>query len=468
MSRLLRCLFPPLLALALAMAGYWGLGMAAAGIGEWAVLPRALLETAVWLAAAWLLVRLLDALLWQGLLARRRGRPMPRLLKGLAGLAVWLAAGLIIAGQVFAVPLTGILTTSGVAVAVLGFALRDMLASLFAGIALGLEGPYQIGDWLELEPGVVGRVEQVGWLTTRLRRRDNATLVLPNAELATRRFSNHHGAGHRFRDSFPITLDHGLDPERVERVLLAAAAEIAPGSPRPDLRIEEFGDNGVRWLLRYWLEDYAGLPASRYAVQRAVLRHLAMAGIPLPYAKRDLFHARMPARELAYELHLDRLLARCELFADLAAEDLRELAAAARRRRVPAGETVVREGEAGASLFIVMEGVFEARILRPDGREAALGTLVAGDMFGEFSLLTGAPRSATVRARTGGVLMEIGREAMAPILRRCPELAERLSAVLARRQDLLRGFLREAEGEPVAAHPAASGLLERMRRLFGL
>ena len=77
---------------------------------------------------------------------------MPLLLTDLVAAAIWLAAALAIAGFMLEMPLAGILTTSGVAVAVLGFALRDMLASLFAGIALTVERPYRIGDWLEVGP----------------------------------------------------------------------------------------------------------------------------------------------------------------------------------------------------------------------------------------------------------------------------------------------------------------------------
>src|SRR5687768_11848374 len=87
------------------------------------------LAALAWLAGALLVIRALDVLVWQ-----RRTPHLPRLLTDLVAALVWVAAGLAIAGMVLGLPLAGILTTSGVAVAILGFALRDMLASLFSGI----------------------------------------------------------------------------------------------------------------------------------------------------------------------------------------------------------------------------------------------------------------------------------------------------------------------------------------------
>ncbi len=440
---------------------------AAQGRG-WSRVLVPLLEAAAWLSIAWLGLRSLELFLWKGVFERRMGRPVPRLLTGLTSFIVWVVALLAITAAIFEMPVAGIVTTSGVAVAVLGFALRDMLASLFSGVAASLEGSYEIGDWLELDPDTTGRVEQVSWLTTRLVTKDRVRLVIPNAEFASRRFRNYGRRGRWFRDQFTVPLDHLLDPDRVERVLRAAAAEVAPGPPAPDIKIASFEESGTRWLVRYWLDDYARLPEIRHAVKRAVLRHLRVAGIALPYAKLDLYHARMPPRELAYGAHLDRLLARTELFADLGEDDLRALAAAASPHLVREGETVIRLGEPGRSLFVVMEGVCEAWVIGPDGAQVCINTLVAGDMFGEFSLLTGEPRSATIRARTDCLLYEIDRDALAPVLQRNPQLAEKLSEVLARRQERLHRLAREGAPVPAREPSRQRSLLRKIRGLFGL
>jgi small-conductance mechanosensitive channel len=473
-----RRLLPPLLFFlaALLIADHWSAIPATLGF-EAGSAPdrygRIIAESLVWLGAAFCLIRFLDVAIWQGLALRRSGAPVPRLVIDLVAGLVWVAAALVVIAQVLGQPLVGLLTTSGVAIAVIGFALRDMIASLFSGIAINVEHPYRIGDWIEVEPGVVGKVLEVNWLTTRTVTRDGIGVVVPNARLATAPFRNYSQPESAWRDSFAITLDYQLPAERVERILLAAmkaVPQVAAQPNRPDVKIEEFGDWGVRWLARYWISDYGDMPEIRYAVQKSVLRHLHYAGIAVPYPKRDLFVARMPERALDNRRHLDTILTRNELFANLAPEDLRQLAEGARQHFCPAGVPIVRAGDQGSSLFVVVEGLL--RVLRPmsDGRERQVDELIPGAAFGEFSLLTGAPRSATIVPQGDAVVFEITKDDLEPILKRRQDLADRLGWILAQRQlqrkreEHIRGARASAE----AASPPAQVWLERVRSFFGL
>lgn len=423
------------------------------------------LTAAVWLAAAFLLIRALDVCVWS-----RRTPHLPRLLTDLIAALIWVAVGLAIAGRVLDMPLAGILTTSGVAVAVLGFALRDMLASLFAGIALSVEGPYRIGDWLEVEPGTVGQVVEMGWLTTRLLTQDGIGLVVPNAQLASRGFSNFNQQAGPWRDQVTIVLGYEVSPTRAERILLAALADVLAGASArgtADVKISSCGEHGVVWLLRYWVDGYAERVAMRHRVQAAVLRHLYKAGLGPAHRRLDLFHAPMPARALEHRTQLDILLSRSALFSMLGQEELRVLARAARRCHVSADQVIVRQGEAGSSLFVVVEGVLDVTIMVGSAAPRRVRLLAPGDMFGEYSLLTGEPRSATVTARTESVLFEITKADLDPLLQRYPELAEAMSRTLASRQaDGQRAV--ESAAAPALAPESEQGLVQRIRAFFGL
>jgi CRP-like cAMP-binding protein len=297
--------------------------------------------------------------------------------------------------------------------------------------------------------------------------------VVPNARLASAPFRNYSQPETSWRDSFPITLDYGLATERVERILLAAmnsVPQVAAQRNRPDVKIEGFTEWGVRWLARYWVSDYGAMPETRYAVQTSVLRHLHHAGIAIPYPRRDLFLARMPERGLDHRRNLDAVLARNELFANLEAEDLRHLAERARPHFCPAGVPIVRAGEKGASLFVVVEGLL--RVLAPtgDGTESQVRMLTPGKAFGEFSLLTGAPRGGTVIPQGDAVVYEITKEDLQPILERRRDLAKHLSWILAQRQLQRERLVPGQPGRPGirSANRASQLWLERVRAFFGL
>ena len=142
----------------------------------------------------------------------------------------------------------------------------------------------------------------------------------------------------------------------------------------------------------------------------------------------------MPARTVGAGRHDEALLGRCDLFRELEPAELATLAAAARRHRLPAGSVLLREGEPGSSLYVVVEGVVEAWRERPDGRREHLNTIGAGGTLGEFSLLTGEPRSATVGATRDALLLEIGRADLAPVSSAGRNLSDALGRILAERR----------------------------------
>ncbi len=116
------------------------------------------------------------------------------------------------------------------------------------------------------------------------------------------------------------------------------------------------------------------------------------------------------------------------LFADLPGEELAEVALIADEVRAEAGEDLVREGEPGYALFLVLEG--ELRVLR-GGREVS--RLGPREPFGEMALLEPGPRSATVRAVTEVRLLRIQREDFTEMLAERREVALGVIRVLVRR-----------------------------------
>lgn len=132
---------------------------------------------------------------------------------------------------------------------------------------------------------------------------------------------------------------------------------------------------------------------------------------------------------------LDRMmfLRRVPLFGDLAPEDLQRLAAVATERLYEPGETLVREGDPGEELTVIVDG--DVRVIRGEGPDARLiRSYAAGDHVGELAVLRRQPRSATVVAGSGGVRgLVISGEGLRAILAERPEAAMAMLATLAER-----------------------------------
>lgn len=391
-----------------------------------------LVETLAWFTAAYTVQRALRILFWEDWVSVRRGVPVPRLLIDMTGVAIYLATLTTVLAQVFGFSVTGLLTTSSIMIAVIGFALRNMISDVFTGVALGAEQPFTIGDWIELEDGTVGIVRQMNWRATSIVTRDEIMVVIPNSQLATRHFRNFSTPERFFRDETTVVLDYGVPALRAERLLLSAVwqvDEIMAVPRKPEVRIDGFQENGVRWLLRYWLPDYNHLWRLRYEVRRRILSNLRYSGVQVPGERIDIRNLgrKAEAQDIDFLHNVD-------LFAALNEDDFKEINDKMERRFFHKGEAVVRQGEPGQSLFVLREGLMNVFVTGEDENQTRVGQLGAGAFFGEMSLLTGAPRRATVIPEVDSIGFKITKETLEPILQRRPELIEQLSEALAERK----------------------------------
>jgi len=159
-----------------------------------------------------------------------------------------------------------------------------------------------------------------------------------------------------------------------------------------------------------------------------------------------------------------RLLETVQIFATLPSDERARLAAAARGSLYAAGETIVREGDAGSSMFVVARGEMVVT-LNPSAHEVA--RLGPGDYFGEMSLLTGAPRTASVTAVTDVDVLEITVDAFRQFVLANPAAVERIGSAVADRAAELEGHRGAGTAVP-AGEEESQKLLARVRRFLGL
>jgi small-conductance mechanosensitive channel len=247
-----------------------------------------LLGTATYFSAAWLATRLAGVILaGAGGTGRRQS---PRLLQDLLAAAVFGAATLATLALVFEGSVLGAAATSGVIVAVIGFSLRGVMADVFAGIALGLERAYRIGDWIAIEGGLGGRVIEINWRSTRIETLDRVQAVVPNGRIAQQRVTNHSAPRPHYRQQVRLTLDHALPSEEAKRLLVEAAAT-APGvmpQPAPDARLTAIEPDGLVYVVRYWVPSFAQEVDCRDAVLTAVDGALRRRAVPAPHRRHRM------------------------------------------------------------------------------------------------------------------------------------------------------------------------------------
>ena len=129
------------------------------------------------------------------------------------------------------------------------------------------------------------------------------------------------------------------------------------------------------------------------------------------------------------------LLARVPFFTDLPEEELDRIMSRLEEVRLKSGEILFREGDPGEHMYIVVSGGLEILMAPDTDNELILNRVLEGEYIGEMSLVTGAPRTASVRAEGDVTLLSMSRSQLLDLLHQHPELASSMVNVLSHRLD---------------------------------
>jgi small-conductance mechanosensitive channel len=353
---------------------------------------------------------------------------------------------------------------SAVGAVVVGFALQDTLGNFFAGLALQIDRPFKPGHWIEVG-AFQGRVTDITWRATRIQTKTGNLVIVPNNIIGKEAITNYSEPAAPTRLFVEVGTGYEVPPNVVRDAIETALAGCSRvlSTPEPDVVLTDFGASALIFRVRFWVQEFEQDERARDQVRTAIYYELRRRNIEIPWPIQiEYQRTETPKDPVAEQARHSRQIAAVPIFATLGPEVHAALAAAATERLFGDGEMVVREGNPGASMFLVVEGAV-AITVGPERREVAVTR--AGGYFGEMSLLTGDNRSATVTARGDCTLLEITADAFGAHVRGNPSVLEAFAEAALQR----RGELEAVKAAPGATPASAkASLLARMRQFFKL
>ena len=414
-----------------------------------------------------LAVRLAGVFFFDLVFRVRKGRPAPHFLRDIFALIAYVVLSALILKILFpALSLGALLSGSALLGIIVGLALQDTLGNLFAGVSLQADKPFDVGDVITVGAWT-GVVESVTWRAVKVRTFSNQVVLVSNSSLAKESIEVAPRDNLNARVVF-FNAVYTDSPAKVIHVVREAVrdAENVSQQITPVVRIRNLGDFSVDYEVKYWLVDYTKQHDSDALVRQLIWYAFRRARLTFAYPTQTLYLER-PARDGGRtDAPLDRVaerLSAVDIFAPLSPEEVSRLAASAESRTYAPGESIIRAGEAGDSMFVVNRGAVEVRIASHGGKVRTVAALDEGDFFGEMALFTGEPRTANVVATEETEVLEIGHLALKRLFESNPDLVESLSHIIEeRRAGLTATAARQSLGdEPVS-------LLTSIRRFFGI
>jgi small-conductance mechanosensitive channel len=400
-------------------------------------------DVLLWAVLAYGGIRLISFLLLDPLLSQRK-TATPGFARDLLVFVLYLVAAGGILREVLQVSLGQLLGTGAIAAAVVGLSLQEVLGNLFAGISLHLDPAFQEGDWVEITgnlrggPGretLIGQVETMTWRTVQIRTENGDMDILPNRVIAQAVVTNLYVPSGLHRRTAKVIVEPRPDLHLgIEKLTRALAGLPHHPHHRPEVVVHSSDLGGAVLEMRFWALGFRHGRQGTFQATRLACTVLPREGFRLmgPHGPTPLVaHSETTPGlslmgEIVHELGLP----------DHWTEDLRPFL---NYRHLAPGEGVIREGDPGNSLFAVHRGTLQ--VVRAEERLEpytglfwkSLAELGPGQWFGEASLLTGAPRSATVVALTEAEIIILPKEGFEASLKREPEVLERLVDLMERR-----------------------------------
>lgn len=363
---------------------------------------------------------------------------------------------------------------SAILTLILGLSLQSTLGNLFSGLAIQMQQPFEVGDWIQFDDkrDHIGKVREINWRATTAVTLDEVEVIIPNSKLAELPLTNFTKPERWARRSIYFTCPYAAPPRRVHAVVLAAIRGSwgVLETPAASIVTNAFTERGVEYWLRFFTVELDKRDGVDGEVRDRIWYSLNRAGIAMPISVHDV-RMRQVSRESEEETagseaqSREKLLRAVPLFAGLPAKSLSQLALASRLAPFLANEAIIRQGDEGSELFVIQSGEVAVSVHANSGPDTEVKRLGPGAFFGEMSLLAGDRRAATVRTTTDCELLVIDKPAMAAVFEAAPELVEVISQIVASRTAATSARLAEL---PAAVAAEKESLGSRARRYFGI
>jgi len=433
-------------------------------------------------------IRLVEGLLVETYAQLGRACPLTRLSRGILRLAIMLGTAFILVRYQLGHNISVLLTSTAIVTGVIGFAMQGVLGNLLAGMSLHASRSVSLGDWIEVD-GKIGKVFLVNWRETRMRTVGGHVVIIPNGKLAEQTIRNFSAPTSLRRHEVPVAASYGDVPGDVIEALIEAAQSVPAVErlPAPDAYVTGFKDFCIEYVLRFWSKQYEQRTMIEGHVMRMIWYKFQRRGIEIPFPMSgrllgnflEAVHAQKFEKPLASEIEsiVDdllgsdfgrKLLADAEGVCLLSRDELKGIARDIKRTHFTHGETLMHQNDTGESFYVLVEGQVHGSISNSETNKPIEFDLPAGAVFGEMSLLTGLPRSATMTATTDCELLEFDRRAFSHLLSLREEIPHVLSDLAAARAAENAESLEKLRASAVVPPDLArDGILHRLKRMLG-
>jgi small-conductance mechanosensitive channel len=396
------------------------------------------IETVFWVCVIHAALSLLNVILFEQAEDDTWRSQVPKLLIDLARLFLILLGTAFVLASVWNADLAGLVTALGVSSIVIGLALQDTLGSVMSGIALLFERPFTVGDWLEVG-GVVGQVIDINWRAVRLLTLEQEMVVIPHKLISSEVIRNFTKPTPIHAERIQIGFSYN-DPPNLARQVLKSTALETKGillDPEPDVFTLAYADSAVSYEVKFFIRDYGDIEQIRERFMTRVWYAAKRNNLSIPFPIRTVYNFHGPtSQQKGLAKKFSESLQAIPSYVPINREEdsMAPSVSGISLQHFAAGEKVIRQGQMGNELYIIVAG--QALMTRRDesGEDVELLSLRSGEFFGEMSLFSGEPSTVTIAASNDLEVMNISATVVNQMIDRQPSFAREIGQIIESRR----------------------------------
>jgi small-conductance mechanosensitive channel/CRP-like cAMP-binding protein len=377
--------------------------------------------------------------------------------------------------------LSSIVTTSAVITGVLAFAMQDTLSNILGGLSLQLDKSINVGDWIEFGD-VKGCVSEVHWRFTAIETRNWEMVVIPNSLLLKGKFTvlgRRKNKPLQWRRSINFNISYkyltGIVIDVVQEAIRDGNVKNVSNNPKANCILTDLNSSLANYTLRYWLTDIEADSSTDSAVRIRIYAALQRAGIEFSEPVQDIYlthkddNYEMYQRKRYFEKRM-KTLCQIELFKTLNEVERSQIVEKLVYTPFAKGDFIMRQGEIATWLLIIESGSADVLLESSNGDHQLINNTQGPYILGEMGLMTGAPRSATIIAKSDVVAFRLDKESFQEILAKRPQIADEITKILVVRQSIIDDLQKRMDSDAISTllKQEQRNFLIQIRSFFGL
>lgn len=224
-----------------------------------------------------------------------RGFPSTTMFTNFVAITIYII-GLLIILDALDVSIAPMLTALGIGGLAISLALKDTLSDVFAGLHILLSKKVQPGDFIQLDTGEMGYVENISWRNTTLMERTNNVIHIPNTKLSSAIVKNYDSGDPSFSVKIPIGISYDSDLNVIEKITNEVINDVQNSLDQtnknynPAMVFKSFGDSSINIMIYFRGNKYGDQNPIIHSFMKKIHKRYSEEGIEIPFPIRTIVH----------------------------------------------------------------------------------------------------------------------------------------------------------------------------------